>query len=699
MRITLTIASLLVTSIAIGEPDRSIETTDVLESGSSNSVLESAVIETIVISATRTARHQFTTPASISLIENSDIALIQPFGFQDILESLPSVNIQGGPRRIAEEPAIRGFSDEQVAIRVDGTRMNFNKSHGGRFLLDPGMIKSIEVMRGAGSAIYGSGALGGAILIESLNGRDLANSGNDSGLRFNGGFHSNGLQWESGLTGYSSGDRLDALVNVTRRNVGEDLVDGNGNAILASRDKTDSELLKLGFEPNDVQRFELVLENFENAGRNPVNANEMATASNLVDRTTNRRNTRLRYELSPPEKSWLDLTVVAYENHVNTDEYRLDDARVDDTVFKTRGIELINTASFEGFTTESIRVTAGIEVFEDSQSGTRNGAPRSQFPDATVSYEAAFLQSEVPLPGGFSLIPGMRYDDFNFNDANATSRNESELTPRLALGWQVKDNLYLWAEYAQAFRAPSLGELYADGVHFTVPLAPGQVVINQFVPTPELRAEQSEQYQLGARWRHDNLLDRDVSMTLEATAWQSDVTDFVDQVVIFIAGQPTFNPQSNSLVFPGITTNNNVNARLRGAELTARLGNDIGYLNASLTLIEGEQANGENLASVQPHRASLGGGLYLLGQRLTVGADLLLSADRTDVPAGALETPGYAKTDLFLSYQTESGFFSPWEFRFSVDNVFDAEYRVHPNAVEQPGRSLRLAFSKNIGRF
>ncbi|MEQ8515536.1 MAG: TonB-dependent receptor plug domain-containing protein, partial [Chromatocurvus sp.] len=180
------------------------------ESAIERPTIRPAAMETVVVSATRTRRARFSTPAAISLIDRDAIRLTQPYGYHDIFDALPSVNIQGGPRRIAEEPAIRGFSDEQVAIRVDGTRLNYNKAHGGRFLLDPALIDSVEVLRGAGSATYGSGALGGVFLIETANGRDLNNDADGLGLQLSSGYQSNGEEWRGSATAYASSRRLDA---------------------------------------------------------------------------------------------------------------------------------------------------------------------------------------------------------------------------------------------------------------------------------------------------------------------------------------------------------------------------------------------------------------------------------------------------------------------------------------------------------
>jgi hemoglobin/transferrin/lactoferrin receptor protein len=691
MRLVLTISMLLaMTPLYASTPDDPVP-------GTAAPRTSGNILETIVVSATRTERVLFTTPAALSIIDAQSINLIQPFGYQDLFESVPSVNVVGGPRRIAEEPSIRGFSDEQVVLRIDGTRLNYNKAHGGRFLLDPSLLKSVEVLRGAGSSLYGSGALGGAFVLESASGRDLAKRDAPAGVRLTTGFQSNGEEWRLGATGYAAGARHDVLAHLSGRSLGENLIDGSGNDILATRDESVASLLKLGFTP-EQQRLELAFESFDNDGRNPTNANEVATPDNLVDRTTERRNHRLRYQLAPDDRPWLDLSLTAYENNVTTREFRLDDARLDLSDFRTRGAELVNTATVPLPFADAVRLTGGLELYEDRQSGRRNGAARPQFPDAKVEYQAAFLQAEVPLPGGFAVIPGIRFDAFDYRaDRSFADRDDQELTSRLSISWQPITSLYLWAEYAEAFRAPSLGELFADGVHFIVPLAPGQVVVNEFVATPELRAEQSEQVQMGARWQQENVFQREFTLSVETTVWQSDVADYVDQVVIFIDGPPQFDRFTETLVFPGSTTNRNVDAELQGAELSADISHRLGYVSAGLTLIDGERRNGEDLASVQPNRATLGAGVYLLEGQLTLAANLVLSDGRRDVPSGALQTAGYGTADFYVQYRPRQGMLKDWEFNLALDNAFDNSYRVHPNAIAQPGRSLRLSLSRNFG--
>ena len=48
------------------------------------------------------------------------------------------------------------------------------------FFIDPDLIRAAEVVRGAGSALYGSGALGGIIAFRTLEAADVV--GDEGGL-------------------------------------------------------------------------------------------------------------------------------------------------------------------------------------------------------------------------------------------------------------------------------------------------------------------------------------------------------------------------------------------------------------------------------------------------------------------------------------------------------------------------------------
>lgn len=241
-------------------------------------------IEEITVTATRTERPIFTTPFSVSVIDGSDIQLFQPFSYADVFEGTPGLAIQGGARRIAEEPSIRGFSDQQLVLRIDGARQNFDLAHRGRFFVDPDLVQRIEVVRGSASALYGSGALGGVISLETKGADDLLAAGDDLGGRAKLGYQGNGNEFlaSGGLFGRSG--KIDAFANIIYREVFDDLEDGSGETILDSRDRLLNGLLKLGITPAEHHRIEITAEVFDNDGNNPTAADDISSPSTVVDR-------------------------------------------------------------------------------------------------------------------------------------------------------------------------------------------------------------------------------------------------------------------------------------------------------------------------------------------------------------------------------------------------------------------------------
>ena len=78
------------------------------------------------------------------------------------MSSSPAVR-DGPARRLAFGP--------DVIVMFDGARQNFGSAHDGRFFIDPSLLKSVEVLRGPASSLYGSGGTGGIIEFRTMGGR------------------------------------------------------------------------------------------------------------------------------------------------------------------------------------------------------------------------------------------------------------------------------------------------------------------------------------------------------------------------------------------------------------------------------------------------------------------------------------------------------------------------------------------------
>ena len=53
----------------------------------------------------------------------------------------------------------------------------------------------------------------------------------------------------------------------------------------------------------------------------------------------------------------------------------------------------------------------------------------------------------------------------------------------------------------------------------------------------------------------------------------------------------------------------------------------------------------------------------------------------------------YETVDVFFSYAPETPPFDGLVLRAGVDNVFDETFSIHPNPVNQPGRTFKLSGS------
>jgi hemoglobin/transferrin/lactoferrin receptor protein len=655
-------------------------------------------IEEVTVTATRVERLVFTTPTAVSVLSRDNIQLYQPLSYADVLEGVPGVAIQGGSRRISEEPNIRGFLDNQVVIRLDNARQNFDLAHRGRFFVDPDLVNRIEVLRGSASALYGSGALGGVISVETIGAKDLLREGETFGVRAKVGYQSNGdeLLTSAGIFGKTG--PIDIFGNIVYRQVFEDLEGGSGNPIIDTEDRLVNGLINVGIDLAPHHRLEIIADSYDNEGENPTAADAVSTDETVVDRDTRERNVRVNYHYNDLNNAFLNFSASAFYTDIDVTEDRFIDGRADVSDFSSRGIDINNTSRFEG-EKASLALTLGFEWFEDEQSGTRDGIDRLQFPDAERSFTALYAQAEIELFDIVSIIPGIRYDDFSQEIEAGAVRDDEAFTPRVAVGLSPTDWLYLWGSWAEAFRAPGLTELFNDGTHFTVPsgLGPGTLVINQFVPTPNLLPEEAESFEFGARVKFEDETSS-IGFQASATYFTSDVDDFVNQVVTFLdpTQPPQFVPPFGPTLFFGTTESVNVDANISGFEAEARF--ETPYVSASISgfTVDGDDlTNNTGLGSIPQDSITftLNGTIPDWGLRL--GGRATIASAQRDVPDGSVETDGYETVDLFVTWAPKD--IDNFTLTAGIDNLFDEAFSIHPTVIEQPGRSFRVTLSHRFG--
>jgi len=337
---------------------------------------------------------------------------------------------------------------------------------------------------------------------------------------------------------------------------------------------------------------------------------------------------------------------------------------VDRPHYDTTGFEIVNRSRFDMGVPVSL--VYGFEVFRDTQVGQTNGAPRTQFPDAEALTLGIFAEGTFELSAATNLVLGVRFDRYERdpNDPALATAKEDFFSPRIGLSHKFNENWEVYTNLSRAFRAPTLTELYASGLHFAGnPF--GFPPDNFFVPNPNLRPEKSTQFELGTRFASG-------PWAFDAAVFYSDVDDYIDTVVN---------------IFAGTTTQDNVDAKLYGFE--AKLGYDRGdfFWDAGLSIVRGKDKTADEfLGSLPQDRLTATVG-YRPNADWTLGTRATFAASQNRVPAAGTSSDSYTLFDVFATYAPVD---RPLEVQFGIDNIFDENYTVYPNALAQPGRNIKL---------
>lgn len=167
-----------------------------------------------------------------------------------VMDEVPGVTVQGGPRNSGMQFNIRGYSDtEDVRVELDGVTKGFEKYRFGGTFIEPELLKAIEVHRGA--QVESSGALGGTVRATTRDARDLLRPGQTWGARLKLAHASNNDELHQFATVYGRpSERTDLVVGFSQRQ-GSKLQLADGERLPLSEVDAGSHLIKASWWATD----------------------------------------------------------------------------------------------------------------------------------------------------------------------------------------------------------------------------------------------------------------------------------------------------------------------------------------------------------------------------------------------------------------------------------------------------------------
>lgn len=631
-----------------------------------------AAVEDMTVTATGNARNAFEAPMMVSVIDATAPENQTASSAADLLRTVPGLTLDGTGRTNGQDVNLRGYDRRGVLVLVDGVRQGTDTGHLNSTFLDPALIKRIEVVRGPSALLYGSGALGGVIAYDTADAKDLLEAGQNSGYRVFGtaatGDHSLGM----GASAFGRTDTLDGLLAWSSRDRG-DLRQSDGTT--APNDEAINNMLAKGsWKIDSAQTLAGSLRYYNNDAREPKNPQTSAadaTSNPMTDRSTIQRDAQLTYTLAPVDNDWLNADARLYwsEARINAQN---PDATNEFRKQTTKGGKIDNRSRLFTDSFASHLLTYGGEYYRQEQ---RPGGATTGFPEAKIDFSSGWLQDEITLRDlPVTLLGGTRYDSYRGSSDGYADVDADKWSSRAGMTVTPADWLMLFGSYAQAFRAPTMGEMYNDAKHFSI----GRFYTNYWVPNPNLRPETNETQEYGFGLRFDDLLMASDALEFKASYFDTKAKDYISTSVDFAAAT---------------TMSYNVpNAKIWGWDVMAKYSADLFSLDMAYNRTRGKDTDtGEYISSINPDTVTSKLNIPVAHSGFSVGWIGTFADRSTHISSSYAKQPGYAVNDFYVSHQGQQAL-KGMTTTLVLGNAFDKEYW-SPQGIPQDGRNGKIFVS------
>ncbi len=205
------------------------------------------------------------------IIGEREIERNNPTSLADVFRGEPGIQV-GSSLPMSQKVYVHGVEETNLAVTIDGGRQG-NKvfHHNATTLIDPGLLKLVDVDAGIAPADAGPGALAGAIAYETKDARDLL-QGDGVGAFVTSSYNFNSNTFTNGVSGYGMKEGLEFLgyLNYGR---GDEFTAGNGDEVLGTSTNIISGIGKVAYEFDSGDRVELSHERVRDDAPRPFRAN------------------------------------------------------------------------------------------------------------------------------------------------------------------------------------------------------------------------------------------------------------------------------------------------------------------------------------------------------------------------------------------------------------------------------------------
>ncbi|WP_171014150.1 TonB-dependent receptor [Chitinivorax sp. B] len=588
-----------------------------------------------------------------TVVRAKRIEVEQAVSLQDLFNQTPEVSVGGG-LPMTQKLYVRGLNERMLTVTIDGAAQPESAyHHTGQIMIEPELLKRVEVEAGTGAATAGPGALAGAVRFTTKRAEDMLRPGERAGALFKGGYQhaAKGKKYLGTVFGKLS-DQVSLLASMSNLDT-EEYQDGHGNKITNSATETRNDFVKLGLKPADGQRIELAHQRFEDEGLRNKRTNLIPGPKNGTERQrTERRSTTLNYDIAT-QNPLLSLHLLTFANDNNI-RLNMSQPTAEKHGTHSRGIKLYNVSRIGNH-----KLTYGVDYRRDIGFSE---VPGKSAEDDRVTVNSIFAQDDIAIGDQWLLGAGARYDRFKYSDGAGHQFESSGLSPSASVAFLPVEGLTLRLSHARSLR--------------------GVGVIEPFLKVHQPNADQ---------------IDPEKARNNEFSAkWQSGP--------VFVNGAVYQQHIDNYIAYDGGRRNVG-HIRSKGYSLSG--GFRTGQLSASLGMSHTKpRLNGKPFTDGEALLLGNSVGRTwvaqldydLPAQHVKLGWTSRLNERLKDVPADTASKAGYNVHDVYVQWQPTGK--DDVSLTLTVNNLFDRYYVDQASfagtGLPEPGRDVRLSLGWRI---
>ena len=429
-------------------------------------------LEAVVVTGTRTPKTLKDVPVVTTVISSKEIERTGALTIADVLQTeIPGVEFS---RQMDGQVVMnmQGMGGSDVLFLIDGERMageSLNNIDYERLNIDN--IERVEIVRGAGSALYGSNAIGGVVNIITKEAEQPWS------LNVNGRYGSHREQKYGATLGFDR-KNFNSMTDISYKTVDTYTLHGRDSASSPS-------IIYGGRTLNANQRFRYdFLPNLSLKLRGGFYHRERDYSQTRIDRYIDgTAGALLTYDIDEKAHLHADYAFDRYDKYRHLPRAGRSDQEYSNMQNKA------NVQFDYDFSAEN-RFTAGVEYLNETLLSnqfdtTANGAYRNYRAHTAVTY----AQHDISFKQRWFLVYGLRMD---YNSGFKLPH----LSPKASLMYKIHP-VSLRLSYAGGFRAPSLKEMHSNYDMGNL----GWFII---YGNPNLKPEKSQNVMLSVEYAHKN---------------------------------------------------------------------------------------------------------------------------------------------------------------------------------------------------